>query len=240
MCFRTPFTRISRAYRIMNEMGHSDQSVNPNIQAPRFIKIGAFGGTVSSLYDRRGHRKYLTQSERSAFLRVVAHRPAKVRTFCRLLAYTGARISEILALTPSQIDVSARVVVIESLKKRRRGIYRALPIPLKLLTELERVHGISDAQADPARASVRLWPWCRTTAWQHVKRAMGDASIAGRQAMPKGLRHGFGVSVLQSGVPINLLKRWLGHSRLSATEIYADAVGAEEQAIADRFWRTFQ
>ena len=58
--------------------------------------------------------------------------------------------------------------------------------------------------------------------------------------MPKGLRHGFGVAVLQSGVPINLLKKWLGHSRLSTTEIYADAVGAEEQEIAGRFWQTFK
>jgi site-specific recombinase XerD len=67
---------------------------------------------------------------------------------------------------------------------------------------------------------------------------MLEAGITGRQAMPKGPRHGFGVGVLQSGVPINLLKKWLGHTRLSTTEIYADAVGAEEQAIASRFWET--
>jgi len=63
---------------------------------------------------------------------------------------------------------------------------------------------------------------------------MAAAQISGCQASSKGLRHG--VSVVQAGVPINLLKKWLGHSRLETTEIYAAAVGAEEQAIAGRFW----
>ena len=68
---------------------------------------------------------------------------------------------------------------------------------------------------------------------------MAEADISGCQAMPKGLRHAFGVGVVQAGVPINLLKKWLGHSRLETTAIYAAAVGAEEQAIATKFWNTF-
>lgn len=218
-------------------MRHFDYLVNTNCGAGP--SHNSEGRAVSFLFDLEGNRKYLTATERSAFLSAADHRPVEVRSFCRMLAFTGARISEILALTPNQIDISARVIIIECLKKRRRGIFRALPIPLELLDELERVHGISEAQSDPARATKRIWNWCRTTAWHHVKACMEEAKISGRQAMPKGLRHGFGVAVLQSGVPINLLKKWLGHSRLSTTEIYADAVGAEEQAIAGRFWQTF-
>ena len=56
---------------------------------------------------------------------------------------------------------------------------------------------------------------------------------------PKGLRHAFAVTALQSGIPIDIVRRWLGHSRLSTTEIYADAVGSEERAIAGRFWESF-
>lgn len=193
----------------------------------------------SFLYSIDGKRKYVTALERTAFLDAAENRPAHIRMFCRVLAYTGARISEILALTPRQIDFTAGVIVVESLKKRRRGIYRALPVPIELLAELERVHSIRSAQIDPVRSVERIWKFCRTTAWKQVKACMAEGGIAGEQAMPKGLRHGFGVGVLQSGVPINLAKKWLGHSRLTTTEIYTDAVGAEEQAIAKRFWRTF-
>lgn len=195
---------------------------------------------MSFLFDFAGNRKYLTETERDAFLAAADRRPAEVRTFCRLLAYSGARISEILALTPRQVDIVAGVVIVESLKKRRRGVFRALPVPRELLAELDRVHDLRSGHNDPARVTERIWKWCRTTAWHHVKACMEEAAISGQQAMPKGLRHGFGVAVLQSGVPINLLKKWLGHSRLSTTEIYADAVGAEEQAIAGRFWQTFE
>jgi predicted RNase H-like HicB family nuclease len=72
-----------------------------------------------------------------------------------------------------------------------------------------------------------------------VKKVMAAAGIAGPQASPKGLRHAFGVGSLQAGVPINLVKRWLGHSRLSTTEIYTEAIGQEEQAIAARAWKSF-
>jgi integrase/recombinase XerD len=45
---------------------------------------------------------------------------------------------------------------------------------------------------------------------------------------------------VQAGVPLKLVKKWVGHARLSATEIFAEAIGAEEQAITNRFWQTFQ
>ena len=42
---------------------------------------------------------------------------------------TGCRISEALALTPERVDLTGKAVVVESLKKRRRGVYRAVPVP---------------------------------------------------------------------------------------------------------------
>ncbi len=65
---------------------------------------------------------------------------------------------------------------------------------------------------------------------------MAEAEITGLQASPKGLRHGFGVQAVQSGVPLNLVQKWLGHAQLSTTAIYANAVGPEEHAIAMRMW----
>jgi integrase/recombinase XerD len=77
------------------------------------------------LCDRQSKRLYLTAEERCAFLAATADRP--VRTLCVSLHDTGCRISE--ALTPERIDLSDRAVMFESLKKRRRGIYRVGPVP---------------------------------------------------------------------------------------------------------------
>lgn len=221
-------------------MGYFDYSVNQNSATERVSPTTGEGASVSFLYDRQGNRKYLTASERRAFLKAARQMPDDVRTFCLLLAYTGARSSEVLNLTSARIDFTARLVIFESLKKRRRGLFRAVPIPLVLLSELDRVHRLQSAQQNSELAQQKIWPWCRTTAWGRVKECMVIAQISGAQASPKGLRHAFAVAALQAGVPINFVKKWLGHARLSTTEIYADAVGQEEQTIASRFWKTFE
>ena len=41
-----------------------------------------------------------------------------------MLAYTGCRISEALALTADRVDLTANVIIFKSLTKRRRGVYR--------------------------------------------------------------------------------------------------------------------
>lgn len=51
------------------------------------------------LFDQFGNRKYLTSTERRAFMDAAKRAAPEVETFCLTLAYTGARISEVLALT---------------------------------------------------------------------------------------------------------------------------------------------
>jgi integrase len=85
------------------------------------------------LYDNQGKRLYLTADERRTFIAAAAKAERPVRTFCTILHDTGCRISEALALTPERIDLSGKAVVFESLKKRRQGVYRAVPVPSGLL-----------------------------------------------------------------------------------------------------------
>src|SRR5882672_3381223 len=111
------------------------------------------------LFDQRGNRKYLTQEERKRFLAAAANSAPEVETFCLTLAFTGARVSEALALTPARIDRSARAIIFECLKRRQRGLFRAVPIPERLLEHLEGVHDISRRCSDAATRGLRLWPW---------------------------------------------------------------------------------
>jgi integrase len=182
------------------------------------------------LYDYTGRRKYLTPAERQEFLRAAENAPKAVRTFCATLAYTGCRLSEALALTATRVDVSAGVLIFESLKKRRKGIYRAVPVPPALLETLEAVHDLG------AMGDARLWGWSRTTGWRRVREVMAAASILGPCATPKGVRHGFGIKAVTSAVPLNMTQKWLGHARLATTAVYTDAIGPEEQKIAERMW----
>ena len=81
------------------------------------------------LYDALGRRLYLTPKEGEVFLRTALGHDRAVRTFCSVLYYTGCRLSEALHLTPRRVDFADQVLVVESLKKRRTGVYRAVPVP---------------------------------------------------------------------------------------------------------------
>ncbi len=182
------------------------------------------------LFDVRGQRKYLTQHERDRFLKAARSAPTPVRAFCEILAYTGCRLSEALALTPDRVDPAAGVVVFESLKKRRRGVFRAVPVPTGLLETLARL------QLRNARFSLdsTLWSWSRTTAWRRVRAVMRSAEVEGAAATPKGLRHAFGIVAVAAAVPVTIIQKWMGHSDVATTAIYLDVSGAEERLIAIR------
>ena len=153
------------------------------------------------LHTLEGARKYLTAGERTRFLQEADLADRQVRTLCMTLAYAGCRLSEALALTVDRVDLAAGTLVFESLKKRRTGIYRAVPVPPALLETLDMVHGVRELQNRGKGQGVRIWPWSRMTGWRAVHHVMAAARLDGPHASPKGLRHGFGVAAVTAGIP---------------------------------------
>ncbi len=190
---------------------------------------------ASSLYAPDGGRKYLNGFERQRLFIAIATLPTERALFALTLAWTGARISEVLALRASSFQIERGVIAIVTLKRRKYSV-REVPVPPSLIAALNREFGIDGAQRDSRQAGLPLWPWHRVTAWRLVKALMQKAGIVGAPACPRGFRHGFGVGTLQAGVPLNIVQRWLGHARLSTTAIYTEAAGPEERAFAARFW----
>ena len=196
-----------------------------------------------TLYNSDGKRLYLNAEERAAFLAIARRQPARDRTLCETLHFTGCRPSELIEITPARIDLSGGTVALRSLKKRKdpsgvqKIIYRTVPVPPDYLDTLNTAHGIREAQNSRKQANAPIWPISRVRVWQIVKRIMIEAGIPDApHRSPKGLRHGFGVNASVAGVPLNMLQKWMGHAQLSTTAIYADAVGKEEQDIAARMW----
>lgn len=189
---------------------------------PHFAMVCA----MNSLVTAQGHRKYLTAEERQRFIVVSADFCDRERLLCQTLIFTGCRLSEALAIEPHHLLISEQCLLIRSLKKRNAIVYRRVPIPNKLLLALSHVEAVQE----------RVFTFGRTSAWSVVKKVMATAGINGPQATPRALRHTFGVHAIQSGVPLNLVQRWLGHARMETTAIYADITGLEEIAMARKMW----
>jgi Phage integrase family len=182
------------------------------------------------IFTKCGHRKYLTSNEMRAFAEKACGLPLDVRSFCLVIAHTGCRISEALALTAANIDFEAQTLIVKCLKKRGKTVYRAIPLPTALL---DLLRALIDRIGNPEE---RLWPWSRMTGYRRIREVMDRAGIIGEHASPKGLRHGFAVQAIQANVPLTLVQRWLGHADLKTTAIYTSAMGAEERSLAARMW----
>jgi integrase len=188
------------------------------------------------LYTYDNRRLYLNETERIAFMATAMHAPALVRVFCLTLAYTGCRLSEARYLRKDDIQAAELLVSIETLKKRRRGQIREVPIPTSLMEDLARVHIGGHSLNDPYLFSDGDKPQPRIACYRWVKAVMAQAGIVGAQACPKGLRHGYGVHAIKQGVQLHMLQKWMGHASMTTTAIYATALGPEEQEIARRMW----
>jgi integrase/recombinase XerD len=208
---------------------HANNSSAPNM--PRSYH------SEFSLFSPNGARKYLSNPERKRFHMTIVNLASRERLFCETLFWSGGRISEVLALVPDAIDLDNGSVSLLTLKRRKPGVIRQVPLPRSTIRDLSREFQIREAQLAPESANHHLWPWSRTTAWRLVKKVMAAAGIAGLPASPKGLRHTFGVSAFQRSVPPHLVQRWLGHASLRTTTIYGEVSGKEERQFASRMWR---
>ncbi|WP_165363699.1 tyrosine-type recombinase/integrase [Sphingobium cupriresistens] len=118
------------------------------------------------LFTAEGERKYLTHGEAKALLAVARKADRQTRLFCRLLYYTGCRVSEGLQITPRRLDMETGRVVFRTLK-RRRTVFRGVPLPHRFLAEL-----LAFAQSAELGSDDRLFPWCRQTAWRRIRALM--------------------------------------------------------------------
>jgi integrase/recombinase XerD len=186
------------------------------------------------LYDAEGCRKFVTRDERDLFLRTAATCLGEVRTFCNVLAYAGCHLTEALELTFERVDAKRQPLTFESLKKRRVGVFRTVPVSPQLIEMLDQVHNVRERRG---RGRYRfLWRWSRTSAWRKVREVMVMAGIEGPQATSIGLRHGFGVIAAECDVPLTLLQKWMGHASIEITASYAQARKQDDHYFAARMW----
>lgn len=192
---------------------------------------------LSELHDRlTGERLYLNTAERARFLEATRYQEPNVKYFCQMLYYTGCRLNEALTVRYDRFDLSEKGVFIETLKRRRPGVFRFIDLPDDFLEKLNDVYHIRKIQAIPGRKDEKLWMFTDRTGQNYVKTVMLQADISGKKASPKGLRHAFGIAATEQKVPPHQLQEWLGHRFIESTAVYTRAQGKERRELAKRLW----
>jgi integrase/recombinase XerD len=177
--------------------------------------------------DRADLPQYLTREQIVEL--VGACRRPRDRMFVRVGFETGGRVSELLGLVRSDVDLTNRQVRLRTRKRRhdrRRKIvelHRWIPVSHALCADLGNWFLERRDQVDAGLDQWRLFPFSRQAAFKIVRKAGRRAGLVargGREVSPHILRHSFAMNCLTQGVPINIVKELLGHVSISNTMVY--------------------
>ncbi len=135
----------------------------------------------------------------------------------KTLFQTDARVSEFVNITADEVFFEEQMILIA---KAKGGKSRYVPILPQLAQELRTYLG--------PRTTGYLFETVRHTRYsprriqQIIKETAADAQIT-KRVYPHLLRHSVATTLLERGMPIEQIQKFLGHAKLETTQIYAES-----------------
>ena len=200
---------IRRFYQYLLREGCLDSDPSAQIDAP---KLG------------RPLPKSLTEAEVEALLLapdVTQSLGLRDRAMLELLYASGLRVSELVTLPVSQINLRQGVLRVVGKGNKERLV----PLGEEAAVWLDRYLGSTRSALLQGRLSDVLFVthrgsgMTRQAFWYLIKRYARGAGIKSNLS-PHGLRHSFATHLLNHGADLRVLQMLLGHSNLSTTQIY--------------------
>jgi integrase/recombinase XerD len=168
--------------------------------------------------------KSLTEEEVESLLNApVVSDPlgARDRTMLEVLYATGLRVSELVTLKYSQLNLNQGVLRVHGKGDRERLI----PLGEEAIRWLREFIGSGRGEILLDRTTDYLFPtrrgdhMTRQAFWHIIKRYARKSNID-KELSPHTLRHAFATHLLNHGADLRVVQMLLGHSDLSTTQIY--------------------
>jgi len=143
------------------------------------------------------------------------------RTMLEVLYATGLRVSELVSLKYSQLNMNQGVIRIVGKGDRERMI----PLGEEAVRWLKEFLGSARNEILLDRTTDYLFPtrrgdrMTRQAFWHIIKRYARKSAID-KELSPHTLRHAFATHLLNHGADLRVVQMLLGHSDLSTTQIY--------------------
>ena len=159
---------------------------------------------TKKLADTAARTRYLTRHEYAA---LVAHSAEPLRSMIVFSVATGLRLTEQLTLTWDDISLTRREI---SVRITKNGAPRVIPLT-------------NDAEiALPIRRIDTKFLWAHKDGSRYSKMTRGLAGAAHRAGIKDlrwhDLRRTCGSWMLQEGVSLEIVSKWLGHSAIGVTQ----------------------
>lgn len=146
------------------------------------------------------------------------------RAMLELLYATGIRVTELIDLNVSDVNLSEGVIRCHSRDKER--FIPMYPKAVKALSdylELVRPQMIALPDEEALFVNVGGERMSRQGFWKLIKHYQKKAKIE-KEITPHTLRHSFAAHLLENGADIHAIQEMLGHADISSTQVYSQLV----------------
>jgi integrase/recombinase XerD len=146
------------------------------------------------------------------------------KAMLELLYATGIRVSELISLNLSDLNLSAGVVrCVSHDKERFIPLYPAAIRALSEYLEFVRPQMIAREDEQSLFVNVSGERMSRQGFWKIIKSYQVKAHID-KDITPHTLRHSFAAHLLENGADLRSIQEMLGHADISSTQIYSQLV----------------
>ena len=146
------------------------------------------------------------------------------RAMLELLYATGIRVSELIALDISDVNLSAWVICCRSKDKERYiPLYQKAIKALREYIEFIRPQMVASPDEQSLFVNVSGERMSRQGFWKLIKTYQAKAEIE-KTITPHTLRHSFAAHLLENGADLHSIQEMLGHADISSTQIYSQLV----------------
>lgn len=163
------------------------------------------------------------------------HKSCRDKAMLELLYATGIKVSELIDLKVSDINLQIGILHMHNSKGERIiPIYpEAVKVITKYLNEVRPIIAIN-VKEDRLFTNMSGGSLSRQGFWKIIKHYADLAKIE-KDITPHTLRHSFAAHLLENGAQLKDIKEMLGHSDISSTQIYAQLMKQKYAQAYKRF-----
>ena len=190
------------------------------------VKENPAKGVAAAKVERK-YPEILTSKEVELFLeqpQCVDAKGFRDHAMLELLYATGIRVSELISLNVTDLNLAAGFIRCAS-----RGKERIIPLyhtAIKALTDYVRTirpQLIADTEEAALFVNMNGERMSRQGFWKIIKYYQEKTGIQ-KEITPHTLRHSFAVHLLENGADLRSIQEMLGHADISSTQIYTHVV----------------
>ncbi len=146
------------------------------------------------------------------------------KAMLELLYATGIRVSELIEMEISALNIDLEIIKIKSDKSERViPIYKDAIKTLSLYVKHVRPGIVTDVKQTKLFTNMSGAVLTRQGFWKILKSYADKAGIT-KDITPHTIRHSFAIHLLENGAELQDIKELLGHSDISTTQVYSQII----------------